>query len=115
MYGPGGISEERKLDAVEELVPPAAESGLSPAHSAMAFAVTHPEITSAIIGPRTPAQLGDLLAGAAVTLDDEVLDRSHRRARYGSRPARYGVRATRRRTPGVTAASGSRASGGLTR
>jgi aryl-alcohol dehydrogenase-like predicted oxidoreductase len=26
-------------------------------------------------GPRTPAQRDDLLAGAAVTLDDEVLDR----------------------------------------
>ncbi|MEV0361535.1 aldo/keto reductase [Nocardia fusca] len=77
-YGPGGISEERKLDAVEELVPPAAEAGLSPAYSAMSFAVTHPGITSAIVGPRTPALLDDLLAGAAVTLDDEVLDRIDR-------------------------------------
>lgn len=78
VYGPGGISEGHKLDAVEELVATAAEAGLSPAYSAMALAVTHPEITSAIIGPRTPAQRDDLLAGAAVTLDDEVLDRIDR-------------------------------------
>ena len=32
-------------------------------------------ITSVIIGPRTPEQLGDLLAGADVVLGDEVLDR----------------------------------------
>ena len=32
-------------------------------------------MTSAIIGPRTMEQLTDLLAGADVTLDDDVLDR----------------------------------------
>jgi len=44
-------------------------------HLAMAFAIAHPGVTSAIIGPRTMEQLDDLLAGADVTLDDEVLDR----------------------------------------
>jgi aryl-alcohol dehydrogenase-like predicted oxidoreductase len=34
--------------------------------------------TSAIIGPRTMEHLDDLLAGAATTLDDEVLDRIDR-------------------------------------
>jgi aryl-alcohol dehydrogenase (NADP+) len=34
----------------------------------------HPAITSAIIGPRTMEQLDDLLAGADVRLDPEVLD-----------------------------------------
>ena len=37
--------------------------------------VAHPGVTSAIIGPRTMDQLDDLLAGADVTLDDEILDR----------------------------------------
>jgi hypothetical protein len=32
-------------------------------------------VTSAIIGPRTMEQLTDLLVGASVTLDDDVLDR----------------------------------------
>ena len=44
-------------------------------HMAMAFAMSHPAVTSAIIGPRTMEQLDDVLAGAEVTLDDEVLDR----------------------------------------
>jgi len=42
---------------------------------AMAFAVAHPGITSAIIGPRTMEQLDDMLAGAEVILNDKVLDR----------------------------------------
>jgi hypothetical protein len=44
-------------------------------HLAIAFAITHPGVTSAIIGPHTIEQLDDLLAGAGVTLTDEILDR----------------------------------------
>ena len=40
----------------------------------MAFAIAHPGVTSAIIGPRTMEQLDDLLAGADVMLADEILD-----------------------------------------
>ena len=42
---------------------------------AMAFVIPHPEVTSAIIGPRTMEHLDSLLAAADVTLSDEVLDR----------------------------------------
>ncbi|MEU4652670.1 aldo/keto reductase [Streptomyces sp. NPDC023723] len=69
------LSDERRLDAVEQLIPLAAESGLPLTHLAMAFAIAHPGVTSAIIGPRTMEQLDDLLAGADVTLTDEILDR----------------------------------------
>jgi aryl-alcohol dehydrogenase-like predicted oxidoreductase len=72
---PRHLTDERKLDAVEHLIPLAKEAGLSLTHLAMAFAITHPGVTSAIIGPRTMQHLEDLLAGAAVTLDDEVLER----------------------------------------
>jgi len=72
---PRHLTDERKLDAVEQLIPLAAEAGLSLTHLAIAFAVTHPAVTSAIIGPRTMEQIEDLLAGAATVLDDEVLDR----------------------------------------
>jgi hypothetical protein len=41
----------------------------------MAFAITHPGVTAAIIGPRTMEHLEDLLAGVGTTLDDEILDR----------------------------------------
>jgi hypothetical protein len=37
--------------------------------------VAHPAVTSVIIGPRTVQQLQDLLNGAALTLDDQTLDR----------------------------------------
>ena len=74
-FAAGRLTHERKLDVVEELLPLAEKAGLSLTHLAMAFAVAHPGVTSAIIGPRTMEQLDDVLAGSEVTLDDEVLDR----------------------------------------
>ena len=52
----------------------AADAGLSMTHMSMAFSVTHPAVTSAIIGPRTMEQLTDVLAGSEVELTDDVLD-----------------------------------------
>ena len=72
---PQHFTDERKLDVVEQLIPLAEKAGLSMTHLAMAFAIAHPGVTSAIIGPRTMEQLDDLLAGADGTLDDAVLDR----------------------------------------
>jgi aryl-alcohol dehydrogenase-like predicted oxidoreductase len=69
------MSDERRLDAVEQLIPVADEAGIKLTHLAMAFAITHPGVTSAIIGPRTMEQLDDLLAGADVILSDDVLDK----------------------------------------
>jgi aryl-alcohol dehydrogenase-like predicted oxidoreductase len=69
------FTDERKLDVVEQLIPLAEKAGLPMTHLAMAFAISHPGVTSAIIGPRTMEQLDDLLAGADVALEDEVLDR----------------------------------------
>jgi len=69
------ISDERRLDAVEQLVPLAEEAGLPMTHLAMAFAIAHPGVTSALLGPHTMEQLDDLLAGFDVTLTDEILNR----------------------------------------
>ena len=44
-------------------------------HLAMAFAIAHPGVTCALIGPHTMEQLDDLLAGLDVALADEILDR----------------------------------------
>jgi aryl-alcohol dehydrogenase-like predicted oxidoreductase len=74
-FGFRHLSDERRLDAVEQLIPVARKAGLPLTHLAMAFAIAHPGVTSAIIGPRTMEHLDDLLAGAEVTLDDETLDR----------------------------------------
>jgi aryl-alcohol dehydrogenase-like predicted oxidoreductase len=69
------LTDERRLDAVEQLIPLAEQAGLSLTHLALAFVLAHPGVTSAIIGPRTMEQLDDLLAGADLTLTDEILDR----------------------------------------
>ncbi len=69
------FSDERRLDAVERLIPLAEEAGLSMPHLAMAFAISHPGVTSALLGARTMEQLDGLLAGVDVVLSDDVLDR----------------------------------------
>jgi aryl-alcohol dehydrogenase-like predicted oxidoreductase len=69
------LSDERRLDAVEQIIPLAEKAGLPMTHLAMAFAIAHPGVTSAIIGPRTMEQLDDLLASVDVSLSDEILDR----------------------------------------
>jgi len=68
------MGDERRLDAVEKIIPLAQEAGLPMTHLAMAFTIAHPGVTSAIIGPHTMEQLDDLLAGISVTLTDEILD-----------------------------------------
>ena len=69
------MTDERRIDAVERLIPVAEEAGIPLTHLAMAFAIAHPGVTAAIIGPRTQEQLDDLLTGVDVRLSDEVLDR----------------------------------------
>jgi aryl-alcohol dehydrogenase-like predicted oxidoreductase len=66
---------QAKLDAVHKLTTLGAEAGMPLSHLAIAFVRAHPAVTSVIIGPRTPEQLADLLAGADVQLSDDVLDR----------------------------------------
>ena len=64
----------RKLDLIEDLSLVADKAGMSLTHLSLAFALSHPAVTSAIIGPRTMAQLEDLIAGADLHLDADVLD-----------------------------------------
>lgn len=68
------LSDERRINAVEQLVPLAEDADIKLTHLAMAFAITHPGVTSALVGPRTIEQLDDLLAGAEVRLSDDLLD-----------------------------------------
>ncbi|MFD9700916.1 aldo/keto reductase [Lentzea sp. NPDC059081] len=72
---PRHLTDERKLAAVEDLAVLAEEAGMSLPHLALGFVTAHPAVTSAIIGPRTPHQLDDLLAGADTVLSADVLDR----------------------------------------
>ena len=67
--------EDIGVNDIEKLVDLAAETGVALTHLALAFVLAHPAVTAAIIGPRTTEHLQDLLAGAAVRLDDSTLDR----------------------------------------
>lgn len=65
---------QRKLDVVEALKNLAADSGISLIELALRFTLEHRAVTSAIIGPRTMAQLQSQLTAPAARLPVEVLD-----------------------------------------
>ena len=66
---------QRKLDAADALGALADEAGIPLVHLAIAFAINHPAVTAAIIGPRTMEQLESYLGSLDVTLDATLLDR----------------------------------------
>lgn len=69
------LENQMKLDRVEELLDLADGAAVSLTHMALGWVTQHPAVTAAIVGPRTPEQLDDLLAGQDVVLDPAVLDR----------------------------------------
>jgi aryl-alcohol dehydrogenase-like predicted oxidoreductase len=66
---------QAKLAAAEKLAQLAEEAGLSLIHLALAFVISHPAVTSAIIGPRTMEHLDSQLGAADVVLTGGILDR----------------------------------------
>ncbi|WP_026422050.1 aldo/keto reductase [Actinokineospora inagensis] len=74
-FGFRQLTDDQRLDVVEQLIPVADEAGMSLTHLALAFAIAHPGVTSAIIGPRTADHLDDLLASVDTALTDDILDR----------------------------------------
>lgn len=66
---------QRKLELVEELAQLADATGITLIELAIAFVLTHPGVTSAIVGPRTMEQLESYLPAATTTLSSDVLDR----------------------------------------
>jgi aryl-alcohol dehydrogenase-like predicted oxidoreductase len=66
---------QAKLDAADALAGVAEEAGMSLIHLALGFVVSHPAVTSAIIGPRTMEQLKGQIDAGDVVLDAAVLDR----------------------------------------
>jgi aryl-alcohol dehydrogenase-like predicted oxidoreductase len=74
-FDPNLPENQRKLDAVEDLLALAADLSCTLPQLAIAFPIVHPAVTSVILGPRTPQQLDDLLAGSNLELDDTTLDR----------------------------------------
>jgi len=68
-------ANQRKLDIVEDLAVLAEQNGMTLIEMAIAFAINHPAVTAAIVGPRTMEQLESYLPAASLTLSDAVLDR----------------------------------------
>lgn len=62
---------ERRLDAVEALIPLAEEKGVPLAELALAWSLEHPAVTSTIIGPRTMEQLESCLNALEVEITDD--------------------------------------------
>jgi aryl-alcohol dehydrogenase-like predicted oxidoreductase len=69
------FTNEQRLDAVEQFVALADEAGMPLTHLAMAFVISHPGVTAALLGAHKDEQLDDLLAGMDATLSDDILDR----------------------------------------
>jgi aryl-alcohol dehydrogenase-like predicted oxidoreductase len=65
---------QRKLELVDMLAGVAGDAGLPLSHMALSFALAHPAVTSVIVGPRTIAQLRELLPAIEVRLDAGTLD-----------------------------------------
>jgi len=68
-------ANQRKLEAVEALAKLAEDAGVSLVAMAIAFAIRHPAVTSAIIGPRTMEQLEGQLPALQASLGPDILDR----------------------------------------
>ena len=64
-----------KLDAADKLAKLAAEAGMSLIHLALGFVVSHPAVTSAILGPRTMEHLESQLGAPPDGLHADLLDR----------------------------------------
>jgi aryl-alcohol dehydrogenase-like predicted oxidoreductase len=65
---------QRKLQAADQLARVAEEHGLTLIEMAIAFVISHPAVTAAIIGPRTMEHLESQITAADAELSDELLD-----------------------------------------
>jgi aryl-alcohol dehydrogenase-like predicted oxidoreductase len=74
-FDPADPANAAQYEAVEKFAGIADDIGCSLPELAVAFTVSHPGVTSAIIGPRTMRQFEDAAKAAALVLDDETLDR----------------------------------------
>jgi aryl-alcohol dehydrogenase-like predicted oxidoreductase len=64
-----------KLEAADKLAGLAAEAGMSLIHLALGSVLSHPAVTSAIIGPRTMEHLDSQLGAPADGLPADLLNR----------------------------------------
>ncbi len=70
----GSPGNRGKLATVERLGRLADEAGLTLFELSVGFALTHPDVSSVVVGPRTSSHLDAYLQAAEVALDDDLLD-----------------------------------------
>jgi aryl-alcohol dehydrogenase-like predicted oxidoreductase len=68
------VRNEAKLAAADALGRLADAAGLTLVELAVAFGLTHPDVSSVVVGPRTPSHLDAYVQGSFVQLGDDVLD-----------------------------------------
>jgi aryl-alcohol dehydrogenase-like predicted oxidoreductase len=73
-YDPSHPANITKFDLISRLEKLASEHGLSLMSMALAFAIEHPAVTTAVVGARTPAQLRQLLDESVYELDWDTLE-----------------------------------------
>jgi aryl-alcohol dehydrogenase-like predicted oxidoreductase len=110
-FDPAIPANAAKLALADQLAALAQELDTTLPALALAFPLTHPAVTSVIIGPRTLDQLQAALAGAQFTLDNAALDRIDQIVAPGAdqyraawRPAHLDEPHTRRRPETARAA-----------
>lgn len=70
LKSPGG---QKRLEAVERLLPLAQECGVTLGQFSLAWVLANPAVTSPIIGPRTSEQLQECLGAVEFRLTEDVL------------------------------------------
>ncbi len=68
------LDTERTFDALEAFAAAAAERGVEPATLAIAWVLSHPQVTAVIVGPRRPEQLRPALAALELQLSLQERD-----------------------------------------
>lgn len=73
-HDPESAVNRRKRQAAEQLLDLAEAAGLSLVEMSIAWVLSHPGVSSVIVGPRTTDQLVSQLRAPSIALDDDLLD-----------------------------------------
>ncbi|ROP80683.1 aryl-alcohol dehydrogenase-like predicted oxidoreductase [Curtobacterium sp. PhB115] len=74
VYDIGSPRNRRKLEVADRLGRLADESGYTVSELAVAFALTHPDVSSVVVGPRTVSHVDAYVQASEIVLDDGLLD-----------------------------------------
>ena len=68
------LENERTFRALDEFVARAADRGVEPSTLAIAWVLSHPQVTAVVVGPRSPEQLETLLGAQELRLSAQERD-----------------------------------------